>query len=231
MDAYDVRPTYDAWSTIYDETPNPLSAIEEIVVRSLLRTIEFSRVLDAATGTGRYAIYLAGQGKQVTAIDDNENMLAVAQRKAHARQLAIEFRQENVSNLSFADSSFDLVLCALALAHVEDLGGPCRELVRVLRPGGHLIISDLHPEIQAMMGPDHKELIQGEERLFPAHHSHVEDYTHAVQSAGAEVLVAIDVPMETQRGVAPGALVIWARKAIRRKRVTRAAPRPAARRS
>ena len=216
MDAHDVRPTYDAWSTAYDETPNPLTAIEEIAVRSLLRTIEFSRVLDAATGTGRYAIYLAGQGKQVTAIDDNENMLAVAQRKAHARQLAIEFRQENVSNLSFEDSSFDLALCALALAHVEDIGEPCRELVRVLRPGGHLIISDLHPEIQATMGPDHKELIQGEEWFFPAHHSHVEDYTQAVQSAGAEVIAAIDVPMETQRGVVPGALVIWARKAVRR---------------
>jgi ubiquinone/menaquinone biosynthesis C-methylase UbiE len=213
MDVHDVRPTYDAWSAAYDETPNPLTAIEEIVVRSLLRTIEFSRVLDAATGTGRYAIYLAGQGKQVTAIDDNENMLAVAQRKAHARQLAIEFRQENVSNLSFADSSFDLVLCALALAHVEDLRGPCRELVRVLRPGGHLIISDLHPEIQAMMGPDHKELIQGEERFFPAHHSHVEDYLEAVKLAGAEVIAAIDIPRETQRGLVPGALIVWAKKA------------------
>ena len=213
MGAEDVRPTYDVWSTTYDETPNPLTAIEEIAVRSLLRTIEFCRVLDAATGTGRYAIYLAGQGKQVAAIDDNENMLAVAQRKAHARQLAIEFRQENVSHLSFADSSFDLVLCALALCHIEDLGGPCRELVRVLRFGGHLIISDLHPEIQALMGPDYKELIQGKERFFPAHHSHVEDYTQAIQSAGAEVIAAIDIPMETQRGVAPGALVVWARKA------------------
>jgi GxxExxY protein len=50
MNAHDVRPTYDAWSAAYDKTPNPLTAIEEIAVRSLLRTIEFSRVLDAAAG-------------------------------------------------------------------------------------------------------------------------------------------------------------------------------------
>jgi ubiquinone/menaquinone biosynthesis C-methylase UbiE len=103
-----VRATYDAWGATYDETPNPLIAVEEIAVRSLLRRMEFQRVLDAATGTGRYAIYLAGQGKQVAAIDDNEKMLAVAREKARARQLPVEFRQENLSDLSFEAASFDL---------------------------------------------------------------------------------------------------------------------------
>ena len=212
-DANDVRATYDAWSATYDETPNPLIDVEEIVVRSLLRRMKFHRVLDAATGTGRYAIYLAGQGKQVAAIDGNERMLAIAREKARARQLPIEFRQENLSNLSFENASFDLVICALALCHVADLGPPCRELVRVLRPSGRLIISDLHPEIQALMGPDHMELIQGEKRFFPGHHPHVEDYLLAVESAGAQVLAALDIPLETSRGVAPGVLVVWARKA------------------
>jgi ubiquinone/menaquinone biosynthesis C-methylase UbiE len=213
MNVQDVRATYDAWSALYDETPNPLIAVEEIAVRSLLRKMEFDRVLDAATGTGRYAIYLAAQGKQVAAMDDSGKMLAVAQSKATARQLSIEFRQENISNLSFEDSSFDLAICALALSHVEDLRQPCRELVRVLRRGGYLIISDLHPEIQATMGPDYKELIQGEERFFPVYHSRVEDYLEAVKLAGAEVMDVIDIPMETQRGLVPGALVVWAKKA------------------
>jgi ubiquinone/menaquinone biosynthesis C-methylase UbiE len=213
MDIKNVRATYDAWSTDYDETPNPLIAIEEPAVRSLLSTLEFDCVLDAATGTGRYALYLAGQGKQVAAVDDSQKMLAVAKSKALARQLPIEFRQEDISNLSFDDSSFDLVICALALSHLEDLSGPCRELVRVLRCGGHLIISDLHPEAQATMGPDHKELIQGEERFFPTYHSHVEDYLEAVKLAGAELLTKLDIPMETQRGWIPGALIVLAKRA------------------
>jgi ubiquinone/menaquinone biosynthesis C-methylase UbiE len=212
MDVHNVNATYNAWSETYDETPNPLIAVEEIVVRSLLRTMEFNCVLDAATGTGRYAIHLAEQGMQVSAIDDNENMLAVAKNKALVRGLSIGFRHESVSSLSFEDSSFDLVLCALALSHVKDIDLPCREFVRVLKRGGHLIISDLHPQIQATMGPEHKELIEGEERFFPTHHSHVEDYLTAVKLAGAELIAAIDIPMETQQGLVVGVLIVWAKK-------------------
>ncbi len=99
--AQNLRATYDAWSTGYDETPNPLITVEEPVIRSLLETMDFDCVLDAATGTGRYAIYLAEQGKQVSAVDDSGRMLAVARKKALARQLSIDFRQENICNLSF----------------------------------------------------------------------------------------------------------------------------------
>ena len=212
MDEQNVRPTYDAWSAAYDESPNPLIPVEEIVVRSLLRTLEFQRVLDAATGTGRYALYLAEQGKQVAAFDDNANMLAVARKKAQERGLTIDFRHENVAKLSFDDASFDLVICALALAHVKDLNPPCQEFMRVLRRGGHLVITDLHPEIQARMGPDHKEDIEGEERFFPNYHAQVDEYLHAVRQAGAEVIAALDIPLETQRGVVSGGLMVWARK-------------------
>jgi ubiquinone/menaquinone biosynthesis C-methylase UbiE len=212
MDIHNVNITYDAWSDTYDESPNPLIAIEEIVVRSLLRTIEFNRVLDAATGTGRYAIYLAEHGKQVSAMDDNEKMLVVAKRKSLARRLSIDFRLENISKLSFEDSSFDLAICALAFSHVKELDLPCRELFRVLKRGGHLIVSDLHPQIQATMGPEHKELIEGEERFFPTYHPHVDDYLTAVKQAGAELIAAIDIPMDTQQGLVTGALIVWAKK-------------------
>ena len=166
MDAHNVQSTYDAWSAAYDETPNPLIPVEEIVVRSLLRMLEFQRVLDAATGTGRYALYLAEQGKHVAAFDDNEKMLAVARRKAQARQLAIDFRHENVAKLSYADASFDLVICALALAHVKDLNPPCQEFVRVLRQNGHLIITDLHPQFRRRWGLTIRNLSREKNEFF-----------------------------------------------------------------
>ena len=214
MDTRDLNATYDAWSNTYDETPNPLIEVEEMAVRSLLRTIEFHDVLDAATGTGRYAVYLAEQGKRVAAVDCNESMLAEARRKAAARQLAIEFRREDISSLSFGDSSFDLVICALTLVHIEDLTKPCREFVRVLRHGGHLVISDAHPVVQAEGGPDRMlELVEGKEPLFfPSYHSQVEDYLQAMKSAGADVLAALDIPLKLRGEVFPGALVVWAKK-------------------
>ncbi len=213
MNTQSLKATYDIWSKTYDDTPDSLILAEEIVVRSLLRTLEFHDVLDAATGTGRYAVYLAEQGKRVAAIDCNENMLAQARKKANRRQLSIEFRLEDVSDLSFEDASFDLVTCTLALAHVKDLDKPCREFVRVLRPGGHLIISDLYPAIQARWGPDRKQkLVEGEEPLFfPAYHSQVDDYLCAVKSANVKVLATIDVPVELKMGITHTFLVVWAR--------------------
>ena len=213
-DKQKLKATYDAWSTTYDGTVNLLISVEEVAVRSLLRGIDFHDALDAATGTGRHALYLAQRGKRVAATDSNEKMLAEARSKARKKQFSIEFRQEDVSRLSFRDSSFDLVICALALAHVEDLAKPCNEFVRVLRAGGHLILSDLHPSIQADFGPDGKEDIAGERRHFPAYHTQVADYVQGVKSAGAEVVAAIDVPLEVEREVRPGALVVWARKPV-----------------
>lgn len=212
-----VESLYDARSENYDEdhaarTAGEITAVEEIVVKSLLRCLHYDDVFDAATGTGRYALFLAGQGKRVEAADQNAKMLSVAQRKAENRGLTIGFKRESVSNCSAGDASFDLVLCMLALAHVEDLHAPLKEFVRVLRPGGHLLISDIHPDIQRAWGPQNKALIDGKEFPFPAYHASIDEYVNAAVAAGAEVVVSIDVPMQQQRGLFPGPFVMLARK-------------------
>jgi ubiquinone/menaquinone biosynthesis C-methylase UbiE len=213
MKTHNLNETYDAWSKTYDETPNPLIPMEEIVVRSLLRFMEFHDVLDAATGTGRHALYFAEHGKRVTAIDCNEKMLVEARKKAEQRKLKIEFRREDVGRLSFDKGSFDLVICALALAHVKDLKQPCQEFLRVLRYGGHLIISDLHPFVQAEFGPDFELEIGGKGmHFFPNYHAQVEDYLESVELAGGKIMAAIDVPAENKGEVFPLALIIWAKK-------------------
>lgn len=214
MMAKNLDETYNVWSEFYDEFDNPLIPIEEMVVRSLLRTIEFQDVLDAATGTGRHAIYLAQQGKRVAATDCNEKMLFKAREKASAEGLEIEFRLENLSEISFEDNSFDLVICALALAHVKDLTIPCQEFIRVLRSGGNLIITDLHPFAQNEMGPEYEwELIEGQAPvLFPNYHSNVDDYLEAVELVGTELVAVLDIPMKLKEELFPGALIVWAKK-------------------
>src|SRR5262245_8827051 len=131
MEINPVITTYNVWSTTYDTDPNPLIPIEALTVRSLLRTLVYHDVLAAATGTGRYALEFARQGKQVTAVDASASMLAVAQAKAQQENLRLTFREEQLAHLSSADASFDLVICALALSHNPHLQQPCAELVRV----------------------------------------------------------------------------------------------------
>jgi len=222
MDCNDVEQAYDHCARTYDEDHSShasweVTAVEEIVVLSLLRHIRFNDVLDAATGTGRYAVRLAQMGKRVAGIDTNEQMLAQARAKSSQLGLDIEFQRASVLTIPQADESVDLVICALALGHVKDLATAVRELVRVLRCGGLLIISDLHPDIQKAWGPNYTMVVDGQEVPFPNYHGDIREYLDSLDAAGAELLAAIDVPMQQQRGLFPGPLVIFARKSDRGK--------------
>ena len=232
MESNEVEQAYNLLAPTYDndeanQSSGSVKAVEQIVVLSLLRNIEFQDVLDAGTGTGRYAIRLAQMGKHVVGIDVNDRMLVEARAKADRLGLSITFRRASVMAVPLADDSVDLAVCALVLAHVKDLAGAVRELVRVLRCGGHLIISDMHPNIQRLWGPDKIAAIQGgslstadcvedcdeSQRVpFPNYHGEIDEYLDSIRAAGAEVLAAIDVPLQQIRGLLPGPMVILARK-------------------
>ncbi len=144
----EVREGYAEWSKQYDGEPNPLIALEEALVLELMGDVAGLDVLDAACGTGRYAIPFAQAGARVTGVDLCEEMLDLARRKAAGGGLSLDLRVADVRALPFADDSFDLAVCALALCHLPDLNLAAQELARVLRPGGRVVISDFHPFCQ-----------------------------------------------------------------------------------
>jgi ubiquinone/menaquinone biosynthesis C-methylase UbiE len=128
---------YAAWSANYDE-PNTLIDAEQPVMRRILDGLPAGTALDAACGTGRHAAYLSSRGHAVVGVDICPQMLEVARAKVGGA----DFREGELHQLPVADQSVDLVVCALALTHVSDLGPVLAEFARVLRPGGHLVISD-----------------------------------------------------------------------------------------
>ena len=71
-------------------------------------------------------------------MDTSPEMLARAREKVPDGV----FYEADLHDLPLADDAVDLVVCAIALSHVEDLDRALAELVRVLRPDGHLVISD-----------------------------------------------------------------------------------------
>jgi ubiquinone/menaquinone biosynthesis C-methylase UbiE len=61
-----------------------------------------------------------------------------------------ELRQGNLHELPIPDDHVDVVVCALALTHLSEVGPAITEFDRILRPGGHLVITDVHHELVAL---------------------------------------------------------------------------------
>jgi len=131
---------YAIWSRTYDQPGNGAFPLEEPIVLRILDALPVGRVLDAACGTGRYARHLAERGHDVVAVDSSAEMLAVARAAAPMA----DFHIGSLESLPLEDTSVDAAVCALALTHVRDLEPVMAEFARVLRPGGHLVISNMH---------------------------------------------------------------------------------------
>lgn len=139
----DTRTAYRRWAPSYDEPRNSLFDADEPVMHGIIDALPAGDALDAACGTGRYAEHLAGRGHRVVGVDSSPDMLD----RARVRVPSGEFRLGDLHRLPVPDSSVDLVVSGLALSHVPALTPVLAEFARVLRPGGHLVVSDVHHEI------------------------------------------------------------------------------------
>lgn len=117
--------------------------------RKLIRLAEVKpgeRALDVCCGTGDIAFALARAGADATGFDFSEPMLAVARRRALAipnSEFRIpSFQQGDALQLPFSDASFDVVTISYGLRNLADFDRGLRELTRVLRPGGRLLVLD-----------------------------------------------------------------------------------------
>ncbi|HEX5936090.1 MAG TPA: methyltransferase domain-containing protein [Actinomycetota bacterium] len=139
-EVFDTAEAYELWAETYDE-PNPLIQAEEAVLIAHLDQLPAGLALDVATGTGRVARHLVERRHRVIACDRSNAML----RCAAERVEGIPLVHAALPDLPFRPSSLDLVTCSLALTHVSDLRKAVTSLGRLLRPGGALVISEIHP--------------------------------------------------------------------------------------
>lgn len=176
----DVQAAYGSWAETYDEPGNPIIALEQPVVWSLLAAVPPGRALDAACGTGRHARELVRLGHDVVGIDITPEMLSRAEEKVPEAA----FREGDIRHVPAGDEEFDVIVCALALAHLPELDAGARELARVLKAGGRLIISVLHP-FQAHLGWHAPFADASGRRGFAREHPHSHaDYLAAFRAAG-----------------------------------------------
>ena len=112
-----------------------------------LRPFAPKQMLDIATGTGDFAILAVQRLRPQSLIgaDISEQMMAVGRKKVDEAGLSdiISFQHEDCTNLSFKDDTFDAVTVAYGARNFDNLESGLREMCRVLRPKGHLLLVEL----------------------------------------------------------------------------------------
>jgi ubiquinone/menaquinone biosynthesis C-methylase UbiE len=181
----DVAEGYARWADVYDDPGNPLIGHEQPAVHELLAAWPVPlRVLDVACGTGRHTVHLAGLGHDVTGIDPSPEMLARAARKRSDLTLVDGF----VEDLPFASNSFDAAVCSLLFDHLVEIHDAVGELARVVRPGGRIVISNIHPTMSLTGANAAFRDRDGERNYMRGHHHSVSANLNAFRAHGLTVV-------------------------------------------
>jgi ubiquinone/menaquinone biosynthesis C-methylase UbiE len=132
--------SYDAWYA--SRVGHLTDHLEKAAVFALVPE-HVGRAADLSCGTGNYALELARRGWQVVGIDRSMPMLRVAARKARSVSRVSALVQADAAALPVRDGSLDLVTLILGLEFMADPSTALREVRRVLRPGGCVVVAVL----------------------------------------------------------------------------------------
>lgn len=125
------------WAAYVEQVCLPLHA----AALDAARVTAGTRVLDAGCGAGLLALLASLRGAQVSAFDASPGLLAIARKRLPFGDV----REGDLEALPFADASFDAVTAVNSVFYAADMAGAMRELVRVVRPGGRVVVTAWGP--------------------------------------------------------------------------------------
>ena len=192
-----LRPAYDKVADAYRRVLDADGVgLADPVLTQLLGDVAGEVVLSLACGQGQDARLLAGLGARVTGIDVSTEMLRYASEHEAAVPRGITYVQGNAHDLAaFADSSFDGVLCHMALMDIPELAPTIQSVARVVRDGGWFVFSIVHPaylphvEILSDYLLDHRYAKQRPVDWLPTHayHRPLGTYLNELAKAGLRI--------------------------------------------
>jgi ubiquinone/menaquinone biosynthesis C-methylase UbiE len=140
-----VRQSFTTQATAF--ASNPWISNEERIARlvSAARLTGTERVLDIATGPGYIAEAFAKDSREVVGMDLTEAMLSIARTRTEERGVKnVSFRTGDAQNLPFDEGQFDVVVCRLALHHVQEPAKVVSGMSRVCRRDGMVLVEDIY---------------------------------------------------------------------------------------
>jgi ubiquinone/menaquinone biosynthesis C-methylase UbiE len=138
---------FDNWPERYDQwftTPigRLVKEYESEVIIELLRPRNEERILDAGCGTGIFTLDILALGARVVGLDISPSMIMRAGQKAKGHPFYTVIG--TILNLPFSDCAFDKVISVTALEFIKDMRGALKELFRVTKKGGCLVVATLN---------------------------------------------------------------------------------------
>ena len=121
-----------------------------------------SRILDAGSGVTFFPYYLASEypGAEIDCCDQDESFAEIFNRINGKAERRVDFVCAGLSSMPYSDSHFDSIYCISVLEHTADFPAIIRELHRVLKPGGKLIVTfDLSLDRKYAVSPEQAELL------------------------------------------------------------------------
>ncbi|MBB2697663.1 UNVERIFIED_ORG: SAM-dependent methyltransferase [Rhizobium esperanzae] len=170
-------------------------------IAALLPQPNGGKALDLGAGRGISSYALARDGWNVTALEPDPSDLVGAgaiHSLALASGLEIAVVSEFSEQLPFAENTFDVVNCRQVLHHARDLPQTCREIFRVLKPGGVMVATREHvlsrkEDLQAFLNAHSLHKFYGGENAFL-----LDEYMSAIKGAGLyldKVMAPLDSPI------------------------------------
>ncbi len=177
-----IRQAYSEWAVTYDSDRNLTRDLDALVTRESLSESHYHSILEIGCGTGKNTPFYRQIAERVVALDFSEGMIAQARTKLNGAPVLFAVA-DLTAPWPCADQSIDLVVCNLVLEHIADLGFIFAQAQRVLHPGGHFFVCELHP-FKQYQGKKATFQREGGQTEIQAYVHHISDFLSAGQDAG-----------------------------------------------
>jgi cytosine/adenosine deaminase-related metal-dependent hydrolase/ubiquinone/menaquinone biosynthesis C-methylase UbiE len=185
---------FNRWAQVYDAQSNPLLLLEGRKAEPLLPSVRGGNVLDVGCGTGRWLTHLeALHPASLIGIDSSRAMLKHARKKVLP---TTKLEHGHSSALPGEDASYTFVMASFLLSYVKDLQAFAFECARVVRPGGCLLLSDMHPVTAAERGWKRSFHVDGTTIDIAAHYRSLPEIITVFERNGFAVRVLIEPAFE-----------------------------------